>query len=91
MELNVLENKKGRLVFEIEGMGHTFINLLKTELWNDSHVKAAAYNIKHSQISKPKFILETDGDESTKVALSSAISRLKKTSEKFKKELSAVR
>tara|TARA_Y100000310_G_scaffold314748_1_gene364430 strand:+ start:2677 stop:2949 length:273 start_codon:yes stop_codon:yes gene_type:complete len=90
MEINVLEEKKGRLVFEINGMGHTFINLLKTELWNDNHVKAATYNIKHSQISKPKFILETDG-ESGKAALSGAVSRLKKTSEKFKKELSAIR
>jgi len=91
MELNVLEDKKGRLVFEIDGMGHTFINLLKTELWNDSHVKAAAYNIKHSQISKPKFILETDGDESPKSALSSAVSRLEKQSEHFKKELAGFR
>ena len=91
MELNVLEDKKGRLVFEIEGTGHTFLNMLKNELWNDSHVKVATYSIKHPQTSKPKFILETDGDESSKTALSSAIGRLKKLSDKFKKELSAIR
>lgn len=90
MELNVLEEKKGRLVFEIDGIGHTFINILKNELWNDNHVKVATYSIKHSEISKPKFILETDG-ESPKAALSGAVGRLKKLSEKFKKELSAVR
>jgi DNA-directed RNA polymerase subunit L len=91
MKLNVLEDKKGRLVFEIEGIGHTFLNILKNELWNDSHVKVATYSIKHPQTSKPKFILETDGDESSKTALSSAIGRLKKLSDKFKKELSAIR
>ena len=91
MELNVLEDKKGRLVFEINGMGHTFLNLLKAELWNDSHVKVAAYAIKHSEASNPKFILETDGDESPKIALTSAVGRLKKQSEHFKKELASFR
>jgi DNA-directed RNA polymerase subunit L len=91
MEINVVEDKKNRLVFEVDGVGHTFLNLLKTELWDDSHVKAATYAIKHSQINKPKFILETDGSESPKAALSSAVSRLKKSSESFKKELSAIR
>lgn len=91
MKLDVIEDKKHRFVFEIEDMGHTHLNLLKTELWNDSHVKVATYAVKHPQVSKPKFILETDGDESPKAALSSAVGRLKKLSEKFKKELSAIR
>lgn len=91
MELNIIEDKKGRFVFEIDGMGHTFLNMLKNELWNDSHVKVATYSIKHPQTSKPKFVLETDGDESSKTALSSAIGRLKKLSEKFKKEVSVIK
>lgn len=91
MELNVLEDKKGRFVFKINGMGHTFLNMLKTELWNDSHVKVATYAIRHSEASNPKFILETDGDESPKSALTSAIGRLKKLSEHFKKELTSFR
>jgi len=91
MEINVLEDKKNRFVFEIDGMGHhTYINILKNELWNDSHVNVATYNIKHPQVSKPKFILETDG-ENPRAALSSAVGRLKKTSEKFKKEMSSIR
>ena len=87
MELNVLEDKKGRIVFEADGMGHTFLNILKAELWNDEHVKVATYNIRHPEISKPKFILETDGDESPKSALNAAVSRLKKLSDKFRNEV----
>ena len=87
MEINVLEDKKNRIVFEIDGIGHTFLNILGKELWNDSHVKVATYNIKHPQVSNPKFILETDGDESPKAALTSAVNRLKKISDKFKKEV----
>jgi len=91
MEIKVLEDKKNRFVFEIIGMGHTYINIMKNELWNDSHVKIATYNIKHPQISNPKFILETDGDENPKAALSGAMVRLKRLSEKFKKELSVIK
>ena len=87
MQLNILEDKKNRLVFEIEGMGHTYLNMLKTEMWNDDHIKVATYSIKHPQVSKPKFIVETGGDESPKSALTGAIGRLGKLSEKFKKEV----
>lgn len=90
MEIKVLEDKKNRFIFETEGIGHTYLNLLKTELWNDSHVKTATYTIKHPQVSKPKFILETDG-ESPRATISSAVGRLKKISEKFKKELVAIK
>ena len=87
MQFNILEDKKNRFVFEIEGMGHTYLNMLKTEMWNDEHVKVATYSIKHPQVSKPKFIVETDGDESPKSALTSAVGRLGRLSEKFKKEV----
>ena len=87
MEINVLEEKKGRLVFEIGNMGHTYLNILKAELWNDDHVKVATYSIRHPEISKPKFILETDGDESPKAALNGAVSRLKRLSDKFRNEI----
>ena len=86
MNINIVEEKKNKLVFEVDGIGHTFINLLKNEMWNDEHVKIATYTIRHPTVSKPKIIVETDGDESPKAAITSAVSRLKKTSEKFKKE-----
>lgn len=84
MEINVLEEKKNKMVFEIGGIGHTFINMLKNELWQDSHVKVATYSIRHPIINKPKIIVETDGEESPRSALTSAVSRLKKQSEKLR-------
>ena len=86
MNINIVEEKKNKLVFEVDGIGHTFINLLKNEMWNDEHVKIATYTIRHPTVSKPKIIVETNGDESPKAAITSAVTRLKKTSEKFKKE-----
>jgi len=88
MKLKILEDKKNKLVFESEGLGHTICNVLKKELWNDGHVKVATYSVRHPLVSKPRMIVETDGDETPKAALLAAVQRLKKVSEKFRKEFS---
>lgn len=87
MEVKVIENKKNRLLFELKGADHTLCNILKTEMWNDEHVKVATYSVKHPQISSPEFIVETDTSVTPKSALTSAVNRLKKASDKFRKEI----
>lgn len=87
MKVDIVEEKKNKIVFEVEGLGHTFINIMKNEMWNDEHVKIATYSIRHPIVSKPRVIVETDGDENPRAAIANAVGRLKKTSEKFKKEL----
>lgn len=87
MEIKILEDKKNKLIFESD-LGNTFCNVLKKELWNGGHVKVATYSISHPLVSKPKMIVETDGSETAKNALLGAVQRLKRASEKFKKEFS---
>ena len=53
-------------------------NALRKELWNDSHVKIAGYNIDHPLVGNPILVVETDGKEGPKKAISSAVERLKK-------------
>tara|TARA_Y100000310_G_C20556438_1_gene750781 strand:- start:605 stop:883 length:279 start_codon:yes stop_codon:yes gene_type:complete len=86
MELNVIDDKKTRMVVEIKGSDHTLCNSLKTELLNDSHVKVSTYSIDHPLVGVPKMIVETDGSESPKDALIGAVSRLRKTNDKFRAE-----
>jgi DNA-directed RNA polymerase subunit L len=78
MELKVIEEGKNKLIVEIKGEDHTFCNALKAELWNDKHVKAAAYNIDHPLVGEPHLTVETDGKEDPKDALIAAAKRLKK-------------
>ena len=73
-------------MIEVKGADHTLCNAIKTELWNDKHVKIATYSIRHPQISVPQIIVETDGEESPKNALINAVQRLQKDNSKFKKE-----
>ena len=84
MEVKVLEEKKNRLTIEMKGEGHAFCNALKKELWNDSHVKAAAYKVAHPLVGIPTMVVETDGKETPKKALTEAAKRLSKETDKFK-------
>ena len=83
MELKVLGKSKNRIKLELKGEGHTFSNALRKELWNDKHVKAAAYAIDHPLVGNPVLIVETDSGENPKKALSAAINRLKKRNKEF--------
>ncbi len=86
MEIKILDDKKNKLIIEVKGADHTLCNIIQKELWNDKHVKIATYSIRHPQISVPKMIVETDGEESPKNALINAVQRLQKINAKFKKE-----
>lgn len=85
MEINVIEEKKGKLVFELDGVSHGFCNLLKKELLNNKHIKVATYAVDHPLIGKPRFIIETDGADPRKV-LADAAEKLKKQNIAFEKE-----
>ncbi|MDO8480610.1 MAG: DNA-directed RNA polymerase subunit L [Nanoarchaeota archaeon] len=82
MELNILEEKKDALVFELKGATHTVANLLNKELWQNKHIKTAGYTVRHPLTSIPEFHIETDGEEPRKV-VSSACQSVKKDLEKF--------
>jgi len=85
MEINVVESKKNKIIFELKGASHTLCNALKNELWNDDKVKTATYSIRHPLVSEPKFIVETDGAEPKKV-LTAAAQRLSKINTKVKED-----
>lgn len=83
MEVVVVEDKKNKLVVDIEGESHTLANAIRKELWSDSHVKAAAYAVEHPLIEKPRIIVETDGADPRK-ALQAAAKRVQKQLDKVK-------
>ena len=90
MEIHILEEKKNKLVFELEGEGHTLSNVIRKELWNDEHVKISTYAIEHPQVGKPIFTIETDGADPRKT-IASAVKRLQKSLEKLKTEAKALK
>jgi DNA-directed RNA polymerase subunit L len=91
MNVKILEDKKKRLVFELEGSDHGFCNALKQELWNDSAVTIASYTIEHPLVGVPRFIVETNAEKEPKAVLKGAIARLRKNAEEFKSEVTKIR
>ena len=81
MEVKMLEEKKNKIIFELDADAQIAAPLAK-ELWNDSHIKAAGYNIDHPLLGKPKFVVETDGEDPRK-AVTAAAKRLNKMAEKM--------
>lgn len=86
MEINILEKSKNKLSFEIVGEDHTFCNILRKELWNDSSLKSAGYSMETGLQNIPKFTLETAGKTPQK-ALTDAVSRLIKKGNDFLNKL----
>ena len=83
--MNVIEEKKGKIIFELEGASHTVCNILKKELWKDKHIKNAGYVVRHPLVGKPEFLVETDGEDPRKVVVS-ACQRISKDMNKFSAE-----
>lgn len=90
MKIEIIEEKKNKITFELPEMTHTFCNMLKTELWNDEHVKVATYTIRHPLIGKPKFIVETDGADPKKTLIAAG-QRLQKQVSKFEELIEKVK
>lgn len=86
MEIEIVEEKKNKLIFKVKDVTHTFCNILKEELNNNSHVNVATYAIMHPLVGIPQFILETDGAEPRKVLVDAA-QKVKKQFEKFEKDV----
>lgn len=89
MKVIVKENKKKRLVIEIQGESHTLCNAIKDELWNDEDVDIAAYRIAHPLTAHPEMIIETKSGEPMK-ALNDAIKRLSKQNDAFRKKFASI-
>lgn len=90
MEVKILEEKKNKIIFEIEDETHTLPQMLKEQLWEDDHVKAAGYTQEHPLIPKTKFVLETDGADPKKT-IESAIKKMQKQVEKIKDEIKKIK
>ncbi len=88
MELKVIEQTKNKVIFEVKEASHGLCNAVVKELWHDSKVKAAAYNVDHPLVGVPTIIVEVTQGNEPKKAIQDAIKRLIKNSDKFKKEFS---
>jgi len=82
--LKVLEVTKKKIKLEIEDT-HTFLNILKEELWNEKSVKIAAYTKPHPYLGQPILLVR---GSNLKKALQNTAKRIANQAKQFRVEFS---
>jgi len=82
MKLVLLENSEKKMILEVQGETHTFLNLLKENAW-EAGSKQASYMIQHPYLSEPKLIIRA---ENPKKVLDSAAQAIIDQAKDFEKE-----
>ena len=83
MEVNILVDKKDELKMEITGESHSFLNILKGELFEMPEVKTCGYRQDHPLIDKTVFFMFTK--KAPKPVLKKALKNLDKKLQSFKR------
>lgn len=87
MKAKILKKTPNELKLEIEGVGHTFCNLLQKRLLEDENVDLAGYDIPHPLTSNSIIYIRTKGRVNPEEALRKAVKRAREMNREFSKEL----
>ncbi len=85
MQLKVDREKENEILLELKGESLSFVNLIRSELWNDKSVTEAAHIKKHPYLGEPQLFVKTDRG-SPKTALSKTATRIADQAIEFKEE-----
>lgn len=86
MKLVILENKDNKMVLEVQGEDHTFLNILKECAW-ECGCDQASYIIEHPYLSQPKFIIRA---KNPKKVLENAAQMIIEQTKEFENEFNRV-
>ena len=81
MEVQILNETKDFIEFEIKGEGHTLCNVLRQELSTLDGVNFASYNLKHPIIGNPIMAVNINKGSPKKVVLEGVNQLKSKTKE----------
>lgn len=87
MKIKMLKKASNELKIEVEGVGHTFCNLLQKRLLEDENVDLAGYDIPHPLASNPVIYVKTKGKVKPEVVLRRTVERASEINKEFSKEL----
>ncbi|MCK4433870.1 DNA-directed RNA polymerase subunit L [Candidatus Bathyarchaeota archaeon] len=87
MKAKILKRTPNELKLEVNGIDHTFCNLLQKRLSEDENVDLAGYDIPHPLASNSIIYVRTKGTVNPEEALREAVKRTRKINREFSKEL----
>ncbi|UCE29122.1 MAG: DNA-directed RNA polymerase subunit L [Candidatus Bathyarchaeota archaeon] len=83
MEIKVLKKTSNELRLEIEGVGHTFNNILQKALLKDDAVDVAGYDIPHPLRSMSILYIRTKGTSKSETTIRSAVEKKREQNKEF--------
>ncbi|MFH1391758.1 MAG: DNA-directed RNA polymerase subunit L [Candidatus Diapherotrites archaeon] len=86
MKINVIKSEKDYAEFFLEGEKHSFPNLLKQKLLDNSAVEFVSYILEHPSDKNAKFVIKTKG-KSPKKVLEDASKEIEKDLDEFQKSI----
>ena len=82
MEIKIIKQDKNYLEFTVKGERHTFPNLLKSRLLQDSSVTFVSNKLEHTLLDTTHFVLRTSGKQPKKV-IDDALKKIEKDLDSF--------
>ena len=87
MKVKTLKKTANELKIEVEGVGHTFCNLLQKRLLEDANVDLAGYDIPHPLASNSIIYIRTKGKVKPEEVLHKAVEKVREMNKEFSHEL----
>jgi len=87
MEIVIKKNEKNHIEFTLKGERHTFPNLLKSKLLEDTSVTFVSSILKHPMDKDTQFVIKTKPNKAAKKALTDASDAIDSELKKFRSEV----
>ena len=85
MKIKILKETDDELKLEVEGEGHSLLNLLQKTILEDNNIEMAGYDVPHPLIDRAILYVHTKGKKSPETVLNEAAKKVSSLSKEFQK------
>ena len=85
MKVNVVKSSDTELKIEVEGAGHSLLNVLQKTLLEDSNIEVAGYHVPHPLIDSGILYVHTKGNQNPETVVVEATKKVLDLSKDFQK------
>lgn len=90
MKIKVLKETTTELKLEVEGEGHSLLNLLQKTILEDDRTEMAGYDAPHPLIDRAILYVHTKGKANPETVINEAIKKVRSLSKEFQKSFKKV-
>jgi len=85
MKIKVLKRTDNELKLEIEGEGHSLLNLLQKALLEDSNIAMAGYDVPHPLFDRGILYIQSKGKQDPEDVIKEAVKKIQSLNKDFDK------